>query len=178
MCVALGVAPVMLWIFAGGVGALADLPDAIAASPDLFRQYASELSDLYDKVVRPRDDSAIGRGAAGLVSGVRLSWRVWREFPDVGGVGGVAQVSLLLFALRGPGDDVRERGPAARGPRVRRRPLVSHDPDRVSRRRPGYSKPIELKALSFLMLCRALMSRTVPDFERITSDCVVQPLVS
>jgi hypothetical protein len=100
VCVALGAAPLMLWIFAGGITALADLPDAIAASPDLFRQYAWELSDLYDKVVRPETKRSRSWGS-GLVSGIRLSWRVWREFPDIGAVRGVAQVSLILFALAG-----------------------------------------------------------------------------
>jgi hypothetical protein len=97
----LGFTPVMLWIFAGGVAALADLPGAIAASPELFRQHMGELSELYEKVVRPEARRMRSWGS-GLLGGVRLSWRVYREFPDVGGtVGSVSRVSLILFAAVG-----------------------------------------------------------------------------
>jgi hypothetical protein len=60
-----------------------------------------ELSELYEKVVRPEARRMRSWGS-GLLGGVRLSWRVYREFPDVGGtVGSVSRVSLILFAAVG-----------------------------------------------------------------------------
>jgi hypothetical protein len=100
VCALLGFAPVMLWIFAGGVAAVADLPDAIAASPQLFRRYTDELSSLYERVVRPQTGHIRSFGS-GVVGSVRISWRVWREFPDIGAVRGLGRVSLVLFAVLG-----------------------------------------------------------------------------
>jgi hypothetical protein len=96
----LGFAPVMLWIFAGGLTAIADLPAAIAASPDLFRRYTDELSRLYERVVRP-ETGRMRSFRTGVVGSTRLSWRIWRELPDVGAVQGVSRVSLVLFAVLG-----------------------------------------------------------------------------
>jgi hypothetical protein len=96
----LAAAPAMLWIFAGGLAAVADLPDAIAASPELFRRYTDELARLYEDVVRPQA-SRVRSVGSGLFGGLRVSWRVWREFPDVGAIRGVGRVSLVLFALLG-----------------------------------------------------------------------------
>ena len=92
--------PVMLWIFASGVSALADLPAVFAASPELVRQHMGELSDLYEKVVRPETGRMRSWGS-GLLRSVRLSWRVYRQLPDVGVVADVGRVSLILFALVG-----------------------------------------------------------------------------
>jgi hypothetical protein len=96
----LGFAPVMLWIFAGGVAAIADLPDAVAGSPALFGRYTDELSNLYERVVRPETRNLRSFGS-GLLGSVRISWRVWREFPDIGAVRGLGRVSLVLFAVLG-----------------------------------------------------------------------------
>ena len=42
----------------------------------------------------------------------------------------------------------------------------------------GYSKSMELKKRSLESWWRALTRRTVPDLERMTSDCVVAPRLS
>ena len=51
-------------------------------------------------------------------------------------------------------------------------PTARPTPDR------GYSKSIEAKRLSLVSWWRAFTRRTVPDFERITSDWVVAPRLS
>jgi len=96
----LAAAPAMLWIFAGGLAAIADLPAAVAASPDLFRRYTDELARLYEHVVRPQAGRRRAVGG-GLVGGLRISWKVWRDIPDAGAIRGVGRVSLILFALLG-----------------------------------------------------------------------------
>ena len=75
----LAAAPAMLWIFAGGLAAIADLPAAIAASPELFRRYTDELARLYEDVVRPQA-GRVRSVRGGLFGGLRIGWKVWREF--------------------------------------------------------------------------------------------------
>lgn len=98
--VMLAAAPWGLLGFTGSLDALADLPGALAASPELYRQHASEITSLYRDLGDPTSGRARGVGR-GVLGGGRLFWRMRKELPDVGGIVALGRLSLVLVALLG-----------------------------------------------------------------------------
>src|SRR5262249_42281037 len=70
--------PFGLYGFAGSIDSLAGMPDALAQSPELYRQHQDEIIRLYREVAEPQTGVARGVGK-GVFGGLRLVWRMRKD---------------------------------------------------------------------------------------------------
>ena len=160
----------MLWLFHRALAEVLQIPDRLVAMPDVARDHGTELAGL---VRTPRSR----RGGLRLTSLPADLWRAGRlllaahdDLPGYGAVLTLVSVPFLLAVAGGRG-----AGPA--GDRPGALPCVvgrasSRPPDLI-RRPGGEGSDARRGRAGACGRWRALTRRTVPDFERMTSDWVV-----